>query len=242
MTSPAVRLHDLTVAYERYPAIHHIKGDFIAGELTAVAGPNGGGKSTLLKAIAGILPIFEGSIEFCGVSRDDMAYLPQAADLQKDFPLNVLQMVTSGFWHTSNGFQTINAAQRKKAQEALAKVGLEGFDNRTLDSLSAGQLQRALFARLIVQDARLILLDEPFNAIDASTTHALLHIIQTWQAEKRTVICVLHDFNQIKEHFSDCLLIAREMVAWGKPREVLTAETLSNVCFFHGAHHREHRV
>lgn len=242
MTQHAVRLNDLTVAYERHPAIHHIKGDFAAGELSAVAGPNGGGKSTLLKAIAGILPIFEGSIEFSGVTRDDMAYLPQAAELQKDFPINVLQMVTSGFWRTSNGFQAISHAQRRKAQEALATVGLEGFDTRTLDSLSAGQLQRAMFARLIVQDARLILLDEPFNAIDTTTTDALLHIIQTWQKEKRTVICVLHDFNQIKEYFSDCLLIAREMVAWGKPCEVLKPEILSNICFFHGAQHKEHHA
>jgi len=242
MTQPAIRLHDVTVAYDRHPAVHHVKGDFLLGEMTAVAGPNGAGKSTLLKAIAGILPTFEGTIEFSGVSREDMAYLPQAADLQTDFPINVLQMVTSGFWQKSNGFQKISAAQRQKAQAALATVGLEGFNERTLDSLSAGQLQRALFARVIVQDARLILLDEPFNAIDNATTAALLHIIKIWHKEKRTVICILHDFEQIKENFSDCLLLARETVAWGKSREVLRPEILSNICFFHGAQHKEHHA
>ncbi len=232
MTAPAVRLHDLTVAYNRQPALHHIKGEFAVGELTTVAGPNGAGKSTLLKAIAGILPIFEGSIEFCNGSYRDMAYLPQTADLQIDFPINVLQMVTSGFWQKSNGFQQITSGQKEKALQALETVGLGGLASRTLDTLSSGQLQRALFARVIVQDAKLILLDEPFAAIDAVTTEALLNIIKIWHKEKRTVICVLHDLEQIKANFSCCLLLARECIAWGKSEEVLRSENLLNTRFF----------
>jgi zinc/manganese transport system ATP-binding protein len=230
--APILKLHDLTVAYDRQPAVHHIKGEFARGGLTAITGPNGAGKSTLLKAIAGILPVFEGSIEFCGITRKDMAYLPQAADLQMDFPINVLQMVTSGFWQVSNGFQRISAAQRELAAEALCVVGLGGFAGRTLNSLSAGQFQRALFARVIAQDAKLILLDEPFTAMDAGTTEALLKVVQTWQREGRTVISVLHDFEQIKTHFSDCLLIARECVAWGRSQEVLKPENLISARLF----------
>jgi zinc/manganese transport system ATP-binding protein len=226
--SVAIRLNDLTVAYERHPALHHIKGEFASGELTAVTGPNGAGKSTLLKAIAGILPTFEGSIELNGITYKDMAYMPQAADLQLDFPVSVLQMVVSGFWHHSNGFEKITDAQKKRAIQALETVGLSGFNDRTLDSLSAGQLQRALFARVLVQDAKLILLDEPFAAIDTDTTETLLNVIKMWHREKRTVICVLHDFEQIKAHFNDCLLIARECIAWGKPHEVLKPENLFN--------------
>jgi len=238
--TPAIKLHDLTVAYDRRPAVHHIKGDFPSGELTAITGPNGAGKSTLLKAIAGILPVFEGSIEFCGLTRKDMAYLPQAADLQTDFPISVLQMVTSGFWQTSNGFQKITSAQKEKAIEALRVAGLIGFDNRTLDSLSAGQFQRALFARVLVQDARLILLDEPFTSIDTATTEAFLDVIKLWHKEKRTVICVLHDFEQIKTNFTDCLLIARECIAWGKSQEVLSPENLLGARFFREVSHNKH--
>ncbi len=233
--TPAIKLHDLTVAYDRRPAVHHIKGEFTEGGLTAITGPNGAGKSTLLKAIAGILPVFEGAIEFCGLTRKMMAYLPQAADLQVDFPISVLQMVSSGFWHKSNGFQRITVHQKEQCKDALRIVGLSGFDDRTLDSLSAGQFQRALFARVIVQDAKLILLDEPFTSIDATTTEALLNVIRRWHKEQRTVICVLHDFEQIKANFTDCLLMARECIAWGKSRDVLNPENLLSARFFRQA-------
>jgi zinc/manganese transport system ATP-binding protein len=238
--TPVIKLHDLTVAYDRRPAVHHIKGEFAEGELTAITGPNGAGKSTLLKAIAGILPVFEGSIEFRGLQRNRMAYLPQAADLQADFPISILQMVSSGLWQKSNGFQKITAIQKHQCRNALRMAGLEGLESRTLDSLSAGQFQRALFARVIVQDARLILLDEPFTSIDAATTESLLRVIKHWHEEKRTVICVLHDFEQIRTHFDNCLLIARECIAWGKSREVLRPENLFNARFFREAAKTRH--
>ncbi|HEU5047754.1 MAG TPA: ABC transporter ATP-binding protein [Rickettsiales bacterium] len=239
--APILKLHDLTVAYNRYPAVHHLKGEFAGGALTAITGPNGAGKSTLLKTIAGILPVHEGSVEFCGITRKDMAYLPQAAELQVDFPLNVLQMVCSGFWRVSNGFQRISKQQRERAEEALAVVGLLGMADRTLGSLSAGQFQRALFARVIVQDAKLIMLDEPFTAMDAGTTDALLKVIHQWQGEGRTVISVLHDFDQIREHFPTCLLIARECIAWGKSQDVLKPENLVSARLFREVlPHRQH--
>lgn len=222
----AVKLNNLTIAYNRQPAVHHVSGYFASGELAAITGANGAGKSTLLKAIAGILPVFEGSIEFGSITSRDIAYMPQAADMQRDFPVNILQMVCSGFWQQSGSFGEINKKQREQAIQALSDVGLSGFEKRNLDSISAGQFQRALFARIIVQNAKLILLDEPFTAIDANTTTALLKIIAQWHKEKRTVICVLHDFEQIKQHFTNCLLLARETIAWGNPHEVLKPENL----------------
>jgi zinc/manganese transport system ATP-binding protein len=222
----AVKLNNLTIAYNRQPAVHHVSGYFASVELAAITGANGAGKSTLLKAIAGILPVFEGSIEFGNITSRDIAYMPQAADMQRDFPVNILQMVCSGFWQQSGSFGEINKKQREQAIQALSDVGLSGFEKRNLDSISAGQFQRALFARIIVQNAKLILLDEPFTAIDANTTTALLKIIAQWHKEKRTVICVLHDFEQIKQHFTNCLLLARETIAWGNPHEVLKPENL----------------
>lgn len=222
----AVKLNNLTIAYNRQPAVHHVNGIFASGELAAITGANGAGKSTLLKAIAGILPVFEGSIEFGDITRKDMAYMPQAADMQRDFPINILQMVCSGFWQKTGGFGEISKEQQAQALQALADVGLSGFENRNLDSISAGQFQRALFARIIVQNAKLILLDEPFTAIDSNTTAALLKIIHIWHKEGRTVICVLHDFEQIKTNFTNCLLLARETIAWGNPHEVLRPENL----------------
>ena len=236
-----ITLKDLTLAYDREPAVHHLNGEFMEGELVAIAGPNGAGKSTLLKAIAGILSIHEGTIEFHKTTRNDIAYLPQLAEIERDFPINVLQMVVSGFWKKSGGFGKITSEMREKALQALAAVGLSGFEKRTLDSLSSGQFQRSLFARVLVQDAKIILLDEPFAAIDASTTTALLKVIKNWHKEGRTVICVLHDFEQIKTNFTDCLLMARECIAWGKPSEVLKPENLLNTHFFREAYsaHKE---
>lgn len=222
----AVKLNNLTLAYDRQPAVHHVNGVFASGELAAITGANGAGKSTLLKAIAGILPVFEGSIEFDNITRKNIAYMPQAAEMQRDFPINILQMVCSGFWQQSGGFGKITNAQQQQALQALADVGLSGFEKRNLDSISAGQFQRALFARIIVQNAKLILLDEPFTAIDANTTAALLKIIQQWHKEGRTVICILHDFEQIKANFTNCLLLAREIIAYGNPHEVLRPENL----------------
>ncbi len=232
---PLVTLHNLTLSYRRQPAVHHLNGEFMAGELTAIAGPNGGGKSTLLKAVAGMLPVCEGSIRFHGITRSDIAYLPQLAEVEREFPLTILQLVTSGFWRNNGGFARITAPQIAQARQALESVGLRGFEQRSLNSLSQGQFQRALFARLLVQDAKLLLLDEPFSAIDASTTEALLRIIHRWQQEGRTVICVLHDLEMIRAHFGQCLLLAREVIAWGKPQDILQPEALFNAHTFRPA-------
>ena len=237
--SVAITLRDLTVSYDRVPAVHHVSGEFASGSLTAITGSNGAGKSTLLKAIAGILPIFEGEILFHGITRQDMAYLPQAADVQRDFPLSVLQMVASGHWQNDKGFGRITRAQKERSLQAIEEVGLSHLAHRTLDALSAGQFQRALFARILVQNAQLILLDEPFTAIDENTTEILLGIIHQWNAEGRTVLCVLHDYDQIKSCFPECVLMAKSCVAWGKTAEVLTPEHVFAARFGKQPHHHK---
>lgn len=230
-----VELKDLTISYNRHPAIHHISGSFAEGSLTAVAGPNGAGKSTLLKGIAGILKPNDGEIIFHGLKKSDIAYLPQAAEIKRDFPLSILQFIITGFWRHANGFGGISKELREKAKLALASVGLAEFENRSIGSLSTGQFQRALFARLILQDAKLILLDEPFSAVDTDTTAKLMAIIRGWHLEKRTIICVLHDLAQIRENFPDCVLIARKCIAWEPTSAALDPEKLFKTKLFHEA-------
>lgn len=222
----AVQVENLTVSYDRKPAVHHLTGTFEAGSLTAVAGPNGGGKSTLLKALAGILRADEGAVH---IARENLpiAYLPQAADVQRDIPMTALELVSSGFWHGCGSFGGIGRAERESARRALEAVGLGGFEQRNLISLSVGQFQRLLFARLIVQDAPLILLDEPFSAVDAPTMERLLDLILAWHREGRTVICVLHDLDMIRRSFIRCLLMARECIAWGPSADVLRPDKLA---------------
>ncbi len=226
--SATVRLENVTISYDRHPAVHHISGTFAAGSLTAIAGPNGAGKSTLIKGIAGIIKVESGNIS---ADTKRIAYLPQAAEVQRDFPLSVLDMAASGFWHDTGSFTRITPAMKNTAAKALDTVGLSGLGARPLSHLSAGQFQRALFARTIVQDAPLILLDEPFTSIDTDTSDHLLGIVRKWNEEGRTVICVLHDLPQIRQYFPQTLLLARECISWDETARALNPENLSRARF-----------
>ncbi len=222
----ALRFDDATLGYGRRPAVHHLTGAVETGSLLAVVGPNGAGKSTLLKGLSGALKPLSGRISLEGARREDIAYLPQAADVDRGFPMTVFDLVAAGSWRRRGLFGGFGRDDRRAVSEALAAVGLGGFENRIIGTLSGGQLQRALFARLLLQDARLILLDEPFTAIDARTTADLLALIGRWHSEKRTVIAVLHDMDVVREHFPETLLLAREPVAWGETDEALRPENL----------------
>lgn len=223
--SAAVTLHNLTVSYRRHPALHHVSGHFARGSLTAVIGPNGAGKSTLLKSLAGLVqPDPHGHVAHAPGVR--LAYLPQHSELDRTFPLDVRDCVLMGLWAQTGAFGSATAAMLARVDAALEAVGLQGFEHRPVGTLSCGQLQRALFARLLVQDADLILLDEPFNAVDSKTTAGLLTVVQQWHRQGRTVIAVLHDDAQVRAHFPQTLLLARECIAWGATAEVLTEVNL----------------
>ena len=145
---------------------HHLSGAFQPGSLTAVVGPNGAGKSSLLKAIVGLVRPAEGRVTLSRLNRREIAYLPQQAEVDRSVPLTVLDVVSLGHWRRMGMFGGLGAGQLHAAQDALAAVGLEGFESRVVGTLSAGQFQRVLFARMMLQDAKVILLDEPFTAID----------------------------------------------------------------------------
>jgi zinc/manganese transport system ATP-binding protein len=224
VTATAIRFDDVTLGYGLQPAVHHLAGAIPAGSLTAVVGPNGAGKSTLLKGIVGTLAPLSGSIARPGARC--LAYLPQAAEIDRSFPLSVYDLVAMGLWSRAGLFGGIGRRDRHRIEEALAAVGLAGFERRSIGTLSGGQMQRALFARLLLQDADLILLDEPFTAIDAKTSADLLALVRRWHDEARTVVAVLHDLDVVKRTFPQTLLIAREPVAWGYTETVLSPDNL----------------
>lgn len=221
-----ITITDLTVAYDRHPAVHHLSGTFAGGSLTAIVGPNGAGKSTLLKSVIGLIRPSEGTIRFSGLKPRDIAYLPQQAEIDRSFPITVADTVALGHWRSVGIWRAITGAHWREVDAALNKVGLKGFGQRPIAQLSTGQFQRVLFARLLVQDASVILLDEPFAAIDERTTADLMTIVNYWHEQGRTVIAVLHDMDEVKAHFPDTLLMARELVAWGKTQDVLTDKNL----------------
>lgn len=194
------------------------------GALLAVVGPNGSGKSTLIKSIAGVLRPLDGRCRVTPGLR--IAYLPQQSELDRSFPARVGDLVALGLWQRRGLLGRHRAEDRRAVTDALAAVGLDGFARRSIDSLSGGQLQRALFARVLVQDADLILLDEPFNAIDERTIRDLTRLIHRWRGEGRTIVTVVHDLDLVRAEFPQTLLLARRAIAWGPTHEVLTPATL----------------
>ena len=224
---PMIRLDNLTLGYDRHPAVHHLSGEIPAGALVAVVGPNGAGKSTLLKGLAGELRPIGGRIVLAELPPGGLAYMPQRGEIDHSFPISVFEVVAMGLWHEIGAFGGLSRSQRERVRAALAAVGMSGFESRPIGSLSGGQLQRARFARLMLQDAPLILLDEPFAAIDSRTVDDLVALILGWHAEGRTILTVVHDLEQVRRHFPTALLLSREPVAFGPTAQVLTPALLA---------------
>ncbi len=218
-----ILLRDVTVRYGRRVALEAVSGEFLSGSLTAVVGANGAGKSTLLAAIAGVVPLAGGVVDCAARRQQRMAYLPQLAAIERDFPLSVSEMITLGGWREFGAFRSPGTALRARAALAADTVGLAAGLGRPIGEISVGELQRALFARLIMQDAAVILLDEPFAAIDAQTIAVLLDQVTRWHREGRTVIAVLHDLDLVRARFPATLVLARRCVAWGTTDVALAA-------------------
>ncbi len=222
--SEALAFDRLTLGYDRTPAVLDLTATIHEGSLTAIVGPNGAGKSTLLKGVTGALVPLRGRVALGSVARENIAYLPQQSEIDRTFPIPVIDLVAMGLWREVGAFGSLGRGGRDRVGAAIAAVGLDGFERRAIGSLSGGQMQRALFARMMLQDARLMLLDEPFTAIDARTMADLLKVIARWHGEGRTVLAVLHDFETVRAHFPETLMLARELVAHGPTAKVLTAE------------------
>jgi zinc/manganese transport system ATP-binding protein len=204
-TQAAISLQQLQVSYRGKLALPPQSGVFYRGSLTAIVGRNGSGKSTLLQCIAGLSAAqgakVQGTLQL-HVPAHRMAYLPQAPAMDAHFPMDVRDCVQLGLWRRTGAWGAISPAMQEQVQGALQTVGMQNLARQAIGTLSSGQLQRVLFARLMVQDADLILLDEPFNAIDQPTTDLLLGVLQQWHRQGKTVLAVLHDAQQVNTHFT----------------------------------------
>lgn len=226
---------NVTLGYDLHPAVHHLTLEIESGAMVALVGPNGAGKSTLLKGIMGQLQPLGGSINLGGLSNADIAYLPQLSQVDRSFPVTVKQMVSLGAWGQTGGFGRLKAEQAHAVEHALQQLGLKGFEKRMIDTLSGGQMQRVLFARLLLQKADLILLDEPFTGVDARTSEDLIAQIERWKVAGKTIIAVLHDLAQVRRHFPKSLLLSRRAIAYGATEGVLTEENLNKASQFNEA-------
>lgn len=223
----AIILDDLTLGYDRHPAVHHVSGRIEAGTLLAIVGPNGAGKSTLLKGLVGELKPLGGSISGAMSGKAKVAYVPQKDGIDLSYPVTVFDLVAMGLWERRGLFGGFGNRDTDLVVEALALVGLSGFERRAVSTLSGGQLQRALFARVSLQNAPVILLDEPFSAIDNATVEDLMKLVRQWGVEGRTVVAVLHDLAVVRAHFPRTLLMARQVIGWGATADVLSADNMA---------------
>jgi zinc/manganese transport system ATP-binding protein len=223
MVTPApIRLDGVSLHHGRLAAVRDLSGCFAPGSLTAIVGPNGAGKSTLLRALAGLHPVAAGRIDTGGLAPADIALLPQGSQLDRGFPITCRDVVALGLTGRTGAFRPIGAHHLATAEAALVAVGLPDHAGRPIGALSAGQFQRVLFARTMLQDAPVLLLDEPFGAVDSRTACDLLDILQGWHAEGRTVVIVLHDLHLARVLCPHTLLLAGERIAWGPTAQALS--------------------
>lgn len=224
--SPVIQLDQLYLGWRDRLAVRDVSGVFKRGSMTALVGPNGAGKSTLVKGIMGQISPVRGHIRLSVDARKYMACMPQADAMDRTFPITVYDLVALGAWRRVGAWRGFGRDEHERVMSALEHVGMADFASRIIGTLSGGQLQRALFARLLLHDAQVLLLDEPFASVDRATTDDLLGLLADWHAQGRTIIVVLHDMDVVRTYFPDTLLLAGQLVEWGRTEQVLTSENL----------------
>nr|WP_311445695.1 metal ABC transporter ATP-binding protein [Frankia nepalensis] len=221
----ALVLADASIAYGRIPALERVSGRVLAGRTVALIGPNGAGKSTLIKAVLGLVPVVSGSITVLGQAparaRREVGYVPQADTLDPDFPVSVAQVVLMGRYRQVGWVRRPGAADRAAAAEALETVGLAHRARDRFGTLSGGQRQRVLLARAIAARPRLLLLDEPFNGVDAVSQDALLAALAKLTAAGTAVVISTHDLALAHLACDEVCLLNRHQFAFGPPAATL---------------------
>ncbi|MDX5628720.1 MULTISPECIES: ABC transporter ATP-binding protein [unclassified Brenneria] len=217
-----IALRELSFGYQRQSPLATLNGCFHAGSLTAIIGANGSGKSTLLKTLAGLLPPLAGAFSINNAGKNAIGYLPQLSEFDRQFPVSVCDLVLMGTLPHRGILRGIGAEWQDKAMRALDAVSMAEYAHQHIGKLSGGQLQRILFARLLLTQSPIILLDEPFTGIDSQTTQALLKIIRQLHDEGCTILAVLHDLDLVAAHFPQVLQLANGGYRWGTSRSILS--------------------
>jgi manganese/iron transport system ATP-binding protein len=227
---PALVLDGVSAAYRRDPVLHGVTGSVAPGGALALIGPNGSGKTTLIRSILGLVPVVAGSIEVLGTTpvraRGCVAYVPQADVLDSQFPVDALGVVLMGRYRSIGWLRRPGRDDRERAMAALAEVGLADRAGERFGMLSGGQRQRVLLARAVAQEARLLLLDEPFNGVDTTTTDLVLDVLERLRADGVAVVLSTHDLSVAHLACGDACLLNGRQIAFGPIDEALTAELL----------------
>ena len=225
-----IDVEDLTLAYNENPVVWDADVEIMNNTRTAIIGPNGAGKSTFLKGILGLIEPLAGEVKIMGKSPKDarkhIAYIPQTASVNWDFPTNVLDVVLMGRYKSLGWIKRPGKKDMEIAKEALNKMGMYEYKNRQISELSGGQRQRVFLARAICSDAQIYFMDEPLAGVDMTTEKIIMDTIKEFQANGKTIVAVHHDLNTIKEYFDHLVIINRRVIAYGPMDQVFTEENL----------------
>ena len=241
-------IHDLTVSYNRIPALHHIGFAADCGQCVALLGPNGAGKSTLLKALCGLLPVETGDIHFHshevhGPNRE-FAYLPQRENIDWDFPATVRGLVEMGRYIRTGWWRWFARDDGAAVDAAIRAMQLDELEHRQISALSGGQQQRTFLARALAQEAHVFLLDEPFTGIDKTNQDNLKKLLRELRDQGKLLLVSHHDLATVPEIFDHVILLNGELVAAGPVGEVFTDENIRKTygtrAFAGLAHGHEH--
>ena len=230
MSADAISVTELMVDYDGTTAIQDVDFKARARKLTAIVGPNGAGKSTLIKALLGLIPIRTGTISCFGASpkqyRKNISYVPQRAQIDWEFPANVFDVVAMGLYGELGLLRRFSSAHKDRVQRALSDVDMAEFATRQISQLSGGQQQRVFLARSIVQNAELILLDEPFGGIDAKSEAVIVDILRSQKQNGKSIVAVHHDLSTVKDYFDDVILLNKTVTASGPVNDVFTKSNI----------------
>ena len=247
MAAHHLEIKDLTVAYHRVPAVHHVTLDLRCGHCIALLGPNGAGKTTFFKALVGLVPKETGEIVFGGhgkVGADtDIAYLPQRSVIDWDFPITVRGMVEMGRYMRIGKWGSFGKADAAAVDLALRTMELADLATRQISALSGGQQQRAFLARSLAQEAHVFLLDEPFTGLDKTAQDLLAQAIRKLVAAGNLVIASHHDLKSVPEIFDQVIFLNGELIAFGDTEEAFNEENIARTYrtqVFSAAHAHRH--
>ena len=228
--SPALEIHDLTVAYQRRPVLWNVDLTFQPGRLVGIVGPNGAGKSTLIKAALGLIPKVNGWVEAFGRPlkevRRRIGYVPQRESVDWDFPIRVCDVALMGTYPNLGWFGRPGRAERQRASRCLERVGLSGLERRQIGELSGGQQQRVFLARALAQEADLYIMDEPMAGVDAATEKTIFELLRDLRDQGKTVVVVHHDLRSVADIFDDVVMLNLRVVAHGPTAEVFHSANL----------------
>ncbi|WP_251976244.1 metal ABC transporter ATP-binding protein [Salinicola avicenniae] len=227
---PVLTLESLSLAQGDRLVLENVDGEFTSGSITALVGPNGAGKSTLVQGIMGVLKPIRGRVH-CAVPNARRAWLPQQLALDLSFPMSVEELVMSGCWPTHGSFRRYGGTEYRRGQAIMHRLGLQAFEHRPLGELSGGQRQRALLGRTLMQEAQLLLLDEPFANVDAATVDILIDVLRDMAREGVSIIIVLHDHEQLMRLADRVLLLDRGHGTWTTPAALGTASPTAGALF-----------